>query len=433
LIGWVISFYRRLVLVAALAAVGVGLADPVEAGSLQLSWADNSNNESGFTIERMAPDGNLAPIATVGANVTSYTDSALIDGQTYCYTVRAFNSTGSSVPSNLACGTAASAQPGGGSGGTGSSGFDTVSTLSNNSDSNSARASVMTGDQVMISGFIIEGTEPAIVLIRGRGPSMGGAPFFLPGVLSNPRLQLFSGSTVIAQNDNWQDSAQCDSRFPCGTSAQILATGLDPCQPNPGQSSPPPDCAYESAILTILPPGAYTAILSGTGGTTGVGLVEVFEIDDSLSPSNLVNVSTRAVIRSADDVMIGGVILAGPTSKTVLIRGRGPSMGGAPFFVPGVLSNPRLQLFSGSTVIVQNDNWQDSPQCDPRFACGDSAQIKALQMDPCQPNPGELSAPPSCSQEAAILVTLPPGAYTAILRGVAGATGVALVEMFDLN
>ena len=431
--GWVISIYRRLVLVAALAAVGVGLADPVEAASLQLSWADNSNNESGFTIERMVPDGNLAPVATVGANVTSYTDSALIDGQTYCYTVRAFNSAGSSVPSNLACRTAASTQSIGGSTGTGSSGFNTVSTLSNNSDSNSARASVMTGDQVMISGFIIEGTEPAIVLIRGRGPSMGGAPFFVPGVLSNPRLQLFSGSTVIAQNDNWQDSAQCDSRFPCGTSAQILATGLDPCQPNPGQLSAPRRLHLRVGNSNHPPSGAYTAILSGTGGTTGVGLVEVFEIDDSLSPSNLVNVSTRAVIRSADDVMIGGVILAGPTSKTVLIRGRGPSMGGAPFFVPGVLSNPRLQLFSGSTVIAQNDNWQDRPQCDPRFACGDSAQIKALQMDPCQPNPGELSAPPSCSQEAALLVTLPPGAYTAILRGVAGATGVALVEMFDLD
>ena len=227
--GWVISIYRRLVLVAALAAVGVGLADPVEAASLQLSWADNSNNESGFTIERMVPDGNLAPVATVGANVTSYTDSALIDGQTYCSTrCGHFNSAGSSVPSNLACRTAASTQSIGGSTGTGSSGFNTISTLSNNSDSNSARASVMTGDQVMISGFIIEGTEPAIVLIRGRGPSMGGAPFFVPGVLSNPRLQLFSGSTVIAQNDNWQDSAQCDSRFPCGTSAQILAYRFGP-------------------------------------------------------------------------------------------------------------------------------------------------------------------------------------------------------------
>jgi hypothetical protein len=183
----------------------------------------------------------------------------------------------------------------------------------------------------------------------------------------------------------------------------------------------------------ILPPGAYTAALSGVNGGTGVGLVEVFEIGDDSKPSKLVNISTRAVIRSADDVMIGGVILAGSTPKTVLIRGRGPSMAGAPFFVGDVLSNPWLQLFSGSSVIAENDNWQDKPDCDPRFSCGGSAQIKAVAMDPCQPNPGQSSAPAGCRQEAALLVTLPPGAYTAMLRGVGGATGVGLVEIFDID
>jgi hypothetical protein len=168
-------------------------------------------------------------------------------------------------------------------------------------------------------------------------------------------------------------------------------------------------------------------------GDTGVGLVEVFEVDGSSNASKLVNVSTRAVIQSKDDVMIGGVILAGPTAKTVLIRGRGPSMGDAPFYVDGTLDNPYLELYSGSTIIAENDNWQNNPQCDPRFACGTAAQIKATRLDPCQPNPGQSATPAGCNKEAAFLITLPPGAYTAILRGVGGATGVALVETFDMN
>jgi hypothetical protein len=168
-------------------------------------------------------------------------------------------------------------------------------------------------------------------------------------------------------------------------------------------------------------------------GDTGVGLVEVFEIDGSANPSKLVNVSTRAVVQSQDQAMIGGVILTGPTSKTVLIRGRGPSMGGAPFDVTGTLANPYLQLFSGTTMIAQNDNWQDNAQCNSGLSCGDAAQIKATGLDPCQPNPGQSVAPPGCDQEAVFLITLPAGAYTAILRGADGGGGVGLVEIFDLN
>ena len=129
----------------------------------------------------------------------------------------------------------------------------------------------------MIGGLIIEGNTPATVLIRARGPSMGGAPFFVPGTLADPFLQLFSGQNVIAQNNNWQDAPTC-SGFVCGDAAQIAATGLDPCQPNPGQTTSPPGCTQESAMLITLPPGGYTAIISGVGGGTGVGLVEAFEI-----------------------------------------------------------------------------------------------------------------------------------------------------------
>ena len=130
----------------------------------------------------------------------------------------------------------------------------------------------------MIGGLIVEGSALSTILIRARGSSRAGAPFFVPGTLSNPLLQQFSGQTMIAQNDNWQDAPSCES-FVCGTPAQIAATGLDPCQPNPGQSISSPGCAQESAILISLPAGAYTAIVSGVGSVTGVGLVEVFQLD----------------------------------------------------------------------------------------------------------------------------------------------------------
>ncbi|MGN6719935.1 MAG: choice-of-anchor Q domain-containing protein [Candidatus Binatia bacterium] len=294
----------------------------------------------------------------------------------------------------------------------------------------SSRGAVLTGNNVMIGGFIVDGSTPKRVLIRSRGPSMAGAPFFVPGTLANPKVQLFSGPTLIAQNDNWQDAPSCPG-FICEGATEILNTGLDPCTPNPDQSSAPANCALEAAILITLPPGAYTAIVSGADGGTGVGLVEVFEADASVV-SELSNISTRGFVQSGDDVMIGGLIIEGSEPATVLIRARGPSMSGAPFFVPGTLANPFLQIFSGQDVIAQNDNWQFAPSCNG-FVCGTAAEIAATGLDPCQPNPGQTTSPPSCTLESAILITLPPGVYTAIVSGVGGTTGVGLVEAFEMD
>ncbi|MGN6733433.1 MAG: Calx-beta domain-containing protein, partial [Candidatus Binatia bacterium] len=294
----------------------------------------------------------------------------------------------------------------------------------------STRSRVLTGDNVMIGGFIIDGLTPLRVLLRSRGPSMGGAPFFVPGTLSDPLLRLFSGQNVIGQNDNWQDSPSC-SGFLCEGAAQIASTGLDPCQPNPGQPGPPSNCNLESAILVTLPPGAYTAIVTGSNGGTGVGLVEVFEVDDSSEPE-LTNISTRGFVQSGDNVMIGGIIIEGSTESTVLIRARAPSMAGAPFFVSGTLANPLLQLYSGQTLIAQNNDWQDAPSC-AGLVCGGAAQIAATGLDPCLPNPGQSTPPPGCALESAMLVTLPPGAYTAIVSGADGGTGVGLVEVFEVK
>jgi glucose/arabinose dehydrogenase len=294
----------------------------------------------------------------------------------------------------------------------------------------STRAFVQTGDNVIVGGFIVDGIVPKTVLIRGRGPSMSAPPLFVPGVLADPVLTLFSGQTVIAGNNNWQDAPSCGA-FRCGTPAQIAATGMDPCQPNPGQSSAPAGCVLESAVLITLNPGAYTVHLSSANSTAGIGLIEIFEADES-DLSQLVNLSTRARTGAGDGVMIGGFIIDGTQPKTILLRGRGPSMSSPPFFVPGVLADPVLRLFSGQAVIAENNNWRDAPSCSG-VSCGTAAQIAALGMDPCRPNPGQPSAPSGCELESAILITLNPGAYTTHLSGANGLTGIGLVEIFQLQ
>jgi hypothetical protein len=150
----------------------------------------------------------------------------------------------------------------------------------------SSRGFVGSGDDVMIAGFVIDGTTPLPILIRGRGPSLSGAPFSVARTLANPVLQIFSGQSLIAANDDWQQIQQ----------QEILATGLDPCRPNPGQSSAPPGCSLESAILVTLPPGAYTAVLRGAGGGTGVGLVEVYELTGSvITLPNIIGVYSGSI------------------------------------------------------------------------------------------------------------------------------------------
>ncbi len=257
----------------------------------------------------------------------------------------------------------------------------------------STRGLVEMGDDVMIGGFVIGGSMPKRVLVRAAGPSL--ANFGVPRVLANPFLQIFAGSTAIAENDDWQVTRPlCQtSGFTCGSPSDVEATGLAPADPQ------------ESAILITLLPGPYTAIVSGAGGATGVGIVEVFEVDSSSASSPLVNISTRGLVEVGDDVMIGGFVIDGSSPKRVLVRAAGPSL--ANFGVPGVLANPFLQIFAGSTAIAENDDWQVTlPLCQTSgFTCGDPSDIGATGLAPTDP------------QESAILITLPPGPYTAIVSG----------------
>jgi len=429
------SLHHRILFSFIILIVVTVYAGKLQAASLTMSWADRSNNEDGFRIERMVSGGILAQVATVGANVTSYTDANLSSGLNYCYVVRAFNSAGTSDASNAACAVALDSGTGGGTtqpgtdggttqpgtgGGTGNNSSGTITNLSNDPvDGRSTRGAVLTGDNVMIAGFIISGESPKTMLIRARGPTL--ADLGVPHVMHDPFLRLYSGQTVIAQNDNWRDTQE----------QAIMTTGLDPCQPFQLGGAMPTDCSRESAILATLNPGAYTGIVSGVAGETGVGLVEVYEVGNT--SSRLINMSTRVRVGTQDDVMIGGFIIEGTDRKTLLLRARGPSL--ADFGVSGTLPDPVLQLYSGQTVIARNDDWQTvDPLCSTGgLPCGLMNQIQSIGLDPCQPYQSGGAAPTGCSRESAMLVTLNPGPYTMIVSGSGGSAGVALLELFEVH
>jgi CSLREA domain-containing protein len=256
----------------------------------------------------------------------------------------------------------------------------------------STRGFVQTGANVMIGGFIVEGSNPKQAIVRALGPTLGQAPFNVPGVLVDPMLELHAADgSLITANDNWGSASNA---------AAISTSGFAP--PN----------NKESAILTSLSPGNYTAIVRGAANATGVALVECYDLDSDGVASRLSNISTRGFVQTGNNVVIVGFIVKGPGSEDVIIRGLGPTLGQPPFNVPNSLANPFLDLRDANgNPIMTNDNWGDSQM----------ALIQASGY-----------APPNAS-EAAILTTLVPGNYTAILRGVNNTTGNALVEVYGLN
>ena len=247
----------------------------------------------------------------------------------------------------------------------------------------STRLDVGTGDNVLIGGFIITGSATEELVLRGIGPSLP-----LAGSLPNPRIELHdSTGALIASNDDWMNGPQKD---------QIAALGLAP------------NDALESALLAELAPGSYTTILSDANGGTGIGLVELYATDPS-APANPVNISTRGLVQTGDNVMIGGFILGGTQSRHLLLRAIGPSLGAAGVANP--LLDPTLELHdTNGALISSNDDWRDTQE----------AEIAATGI------------PPNDDRESAIVMDLAPANYTAIVRGVNGTTGVALVEAYDI-
>jgi len=241
---------------------------------------------------------------------------------------------------------------------------------------------------VLIGGFIITGSQLKTVIVRGIGPSL--AALGVPGVLADPIIEIHDSSGALipgAINDNWQDAA---------TKQHIIDSGLAPKNP------------LESALWGTISPGAYTVIVRGKDGGTGNGLFEVFDLDQTAN-SKLANVSTRGFVNTGDNVMIGGTIITGGSSAKVLIRAIGPSLSSAG--VTNALQDPTLELHDGNGgLIAFNDDWRSDQEAD----------IIATTIAP------------KNDLESAILRTLMPGAYTAIVRGFDNATGVALVEAYQL-
>jgi hypothetical protein len=258
----------------------------------------------------------------------------------------------------------------------------------------STRLRVQTGDNALIGGFIITGTEPKKVIVRALGPSISSSNMPVPGRLADPLLELHAGSTV-ATNDNWKVKSDGSSQ-----QAEIEATGI------------PPTNDLESALVRTLSPGPYTAVIRGNGDGTGIGLMEVYDLSQT-SASLLANISSRGFVDINDNVMIGGFI-AGPVDRgnaRVVVRALGPSLSNSG--VPNTLQNPTLELFDahGST-IASNDDWQNGP--------GSSGVAGA-------------GLAPRDTRESAIFIAIIPGQYTAIVRGVGGTTGVGLVEVYNLQ
>jgi hypothetical protein len=250
----------------------------------------------------------------------------------------------------------------------------------------SGRALVQTNDKIADGGFIVRGTPGKRVLLRGIGPSLA-----VPGALQNPMIELHDGSgNTVAINDDWRTTQ----------ATEIQMTGLAPSDDR------------ESAIVATLAAGNYTVILRGANNSTGVGVVEVFDLEPP-SGSELVNESVRADVETNDNVLIDGTIIAGVTPRRVMFRALGPSLsvGGTP--IAGRLMNPVMELHdSNGVLLASNDDWQTS---------SNAAEISASTL-----------APPD-SHESAILLPLGPGNYTTIVRGVGGTTGIAINEIFRLD
>jgi FG-GAP-like repeat/FG-GAP repeat len=266
----------------------------------------------------------------------------------------------------------------------------------------STRLQVGTSDRVMIAGFIVQGSAPKRVLIRAAGPSL--TQFGVPNALANPRLELHDASNTIGMNDDWQ-TTQIGGVITSDQVTEIQSSGLAPRDP------------AESAVIVTLAPGSYTAIVQGVNGGTGVGIVEVYDLN-ATSGSLLANISTRGFVQSGDNAMIGGFIVVTQPTR-VIIRAIGPSL--TPFGVPDALANPQLELHdASSSLIAQNNDWQTT-QIGGIITSDQVAEIQNSQLAPTNP------------MESAITATLQPGSYTAIMRGVNNTTGNALVEVYALQ
>lgn len=250
----------------------------------------------------------------------------------------------------------------------------------------------------MIAGFVLGGSQPRPVLVRAVGAGL--TAFGVKSPLPDSRLVLYRGTTKIAESDNW--ATEPSNAAIANASARVGAFAL--------QAS-----HQDAAFMATLEPGAYSVHVHGAGSATGVALVEVYDAGDgTATPTTprLINLSTRGHVGAGDDILIAGLAVTGDAPKRVLVRAVGPTLG--TFGVPNALADPELKIFNGSNVIHRNDDWSGAAEI---ASAGTVAGAFAL---------------PVASKDAAIVVTLPPGNYTAHVEGKSGSTGIALVEVYEL-
>jgi CubicO group peptidase (beta-lactamase class C family) len=258
----------------------------------------------------------------------------------------------------------------------------------------SLRSAAGAGDQALILGFVVAGGSKNL-LIRGVGPAL--TQFGVSGVLANPQLGVYSGGTVLLTNDNWE-SAQAAEKASAAVGVGAFAL---------------PAGGRDADVLPTLGTGAYTAQVSGVGGATGIALLELYDAAGA-STARLVNASARTQVGTGANVLIAGFTIAGPAAKTVLIRAVGPTL--ASFGVAGALADPTLTVLSSRGPLATNDNWSTGSGAAVGQAAG---AVGAFAL-------------PSGSLDAALLLSLAPGSYTAQVGGVRDTTGVALVEVYDV-
>jgi hypothetical protein len=253
----------------------------------------------------------------------------------------------------------------------------------------STRMQVLTGNDVMIGGFVIGGSGTKRVAIVATGPSL--SQYGIANPLANPMLTLVRSSdqSVLATNDDWQSAAN---------QADLTAAGFAPGNP------------LEAAVLADLAPGAYTAIVQGAGGVTGVSVIGVYEVDGPQIP--LINISTRFLVLTGNDVMIGGFVLSGSGPQALAIVATGPSL--AAYGIANPLANPKITLVRSSdqAILATNDDWQ---------ADASASQLQAAGFAPTDP------------LESGLYRTLAPGAYTVIIEGSGNGTGVAVIGVYRAN
>jgi hypothetical protein len=268
----------------------------------------------------------------------------------------------------------------------------------------SARALSGPGDQTLIVGFAVSGSNKNL-LVRGIGPTL--ASFGLSTVLADPLLTLFGPTGAIATNDDWQinSSGQNQSTLIAATAAQVGAFAL-------------PNGSKDSALLATVNNGVYTTSLFRPNSTTGIALTEIYDTDVTLG-ARLTAVSARMNVTAGDGALIAGLVIAGNAPKTMLIRGVGPTL--ATFGVTGVLVDPQIAVFSfpGNTQIASNDNWETGTSTAAQIIAA-AAQVGEFPL-------------PAGSKDAALLVTLQPGIYTVQVTGVGNTTGMALVEIYEIQ